>query len=142
MLSCAKQQQTVEEEKEELDLLREKITAARQQGEDLEPERKALGFSLKTVYNERLQANKKQQDFQKDCAQTAEREAAEEAQKAEGLEEKIRDCFGIKGKLESQIEAYSRQEEQSNRETGSKHPWKLRSRNTGNPTADLQPGTG
>ena len=66
MLSCAKQQQTVEEEKEELDLLREKITAARQQGEDLEPERKALGFSLKTVYNERLQANKKQQDFQKD----------------------------------------------------------------------------
>ena len=115
LLSCAKQQQTVEEEKEELDLLREKITAARQQGEDLEPERKALGFSLKTVYNERLQANKKQQDFQKDCAQKAENEAAEEAQKAEGLEEKIRDCFGIKGKLESQIEAYSRQEEQFNR---------------------------
>lgn len=67
------------------------------------------------MYNERLQANKKQQDFQKDCAQKAENEAAEEAQKAEGLEEKIRDCFGIKGKLESQIEAYSRQEEQFNR---------------------------
>ena len=41
-------------------------------------------------------------------------EAEKEAQKVQELEEKIRDCFGKKGKLESQIEAYSRMEEQYN----------------------------
>ena len=114
LLSCARQQQTVEEEKEELDLLREKIAVARQQGEDLEPERKALGFALKNIYENYLHENKNQQSFQVECAQKAGKEAEKEAKTAEELEEKIRDCFGIKGKLESKIEAYSRQEDQFN----------------------------
>lgn len=43
-----------------------------------------------------------------------EKRLTKKAQKIQELEEKIRDCFGKKGKLESQIEAYSRVEEQYN----------------------------
>ena len=114
ILECAKQQQSVSEEKEELDLLREKIAVARQQGADLEPERKALGFALKCIFEERLQENKQQQEIQSESAKQKGKEAEEEARKSEELEEKIRDCFGIKGKLENQIESYTRLEGQYN----------------------------
>ena len=69
----------MEEEKEELDLLREKIAVARQQGEDLEPERKSLGFALKNIYENCLHENKNQQSFQVECAQKAGKEAEKEA---------------------------------------------------------------
>ena len=114
VLICARQQDSVTEEKEELELLREKIKAARQQGADLEPERKALGFALKTFFEQYLRENKEQQDIQSENVQKAGEQAEEERRRVDDLEEKIRDCYGRKGKLESQIEAYSRQEEQFN----------------------------
>ena len=114
VLICARQQDSVTEEKEELELLREKIKAARQQGADLEPERKALGFALKTFFEQYLRENKEQQDIQSENVQKAGEQAEEERRRVDDLEEKIRDCYGRKGKLESQIEAYSRQEKQFN----------------------------
>ncbi len=114
VLICARQQDSVTEEKEELELLREKIKAARQQGADLEPERKALGFALKTFFEQYLRENKEQQDIQSENVQKTGEQAEEERRRVADLEEKIRDCYGRKGKLESQIEAYSRQEEQFN----------------------------
>ena len=114
VLTCARQQDSVTEEKEELEFLREKIKAARQQGADLEPERKALGFALKTFFEQYLRENKEQQDIQSENVQKTGEQAEEERHRIEDLEEKIRDCYGRKGKLESQIELYSRQEEQYN----------------------------
>ena len=114
ILTCARQQNSVAEEKEELDLLREKIKAARQQGTDLEPERKALGSALKAFFEQCLRENKEQQDIQAENVQKTGEQAEEERHRIEDLEEKIRDCYGRKGKLESQIELYSRQEEQYN----------------------------
>lgn len=114
ILLCAKAQKSVAEEQEELELLREKIAVARQQGEDLEPERKALGFSLKTIFQDRIEENQNQQNLQLEKAQESEKNAEAEAEKAEELEEKIRDCFSEKGKLESKIEAFSHAEEQFN----------------------------
>ena len=114
ILICARGQRAADEEKEELELLREKIAVARQQGEDLEPERKALGFLLKGFFEGQLQNNRQQQSIKNERAKKAEEEAFEEERKVQELEEKIRDCFGRKGKLESQIEAYSRIEEQYN----------------------------
>lgn len=114
ILACARGQQSVNEEKGELELLREKIAVARQQGEDLEPERRALGFSLKCFLEGQLRDNRGQQNIQNESAKKAGEEADKKAQKIQELEEKIRDCFGKKGKLESQIEAYSRVEEQYN----------------------------
>ncbi len=114
VLTCARQQDSVTEEKEELEFLREKIKAARQQGADLEPERKALGFALKTFFEQYLRENKEQQDIQSENVQKTGEQAEEERRRVDDLEEKIRDCYGRKGKLESQIEAYSRQEEQFN----------------------------
>lgn len=114
ILACAKQQQSVLEEQGELERLREKIEVSRQQGADLEPERNALGFSLKTVFQEKLKENKAQQEIQNEKIQKAGKEAEEEKKKAEELEEKIRECFNLKGKLESKIENYSRIESQYN----------------------------
>lgn len=114
ILACARGQQSVNEEKGELELLREKIAVARKQGEDLEPERRALGFSLKCFFEGQLRDNRGQQNIQNESAKKAGEEADKKAQKIQELEEKIRDCFGKKGKLESQIEAYSRVEEQYN----------------------------
>ena len=114
ILECARQQQSVSEEKEELDILREKLAVVRQQGVDREPERKALGFALKNFYEACIQENKKQQQMQSESAEKKGKEAEEERRKAEELEEKIRDCFSLKGKLENEIESYSRQEKQYN----------------------------
>ena len=114
ILQCARQQHLVSEEKEELVLLREKIQVARQQGEDLEPERKALGLALKNLFEAYIKDNIKQQDNLSGDIQNKEKEASEEGKRAEELEEKIRDCFSRKGKLESQIDAYSRLESQYN----------------------------
>lgn len=114
ILACARQQEAVTEEKTELALIREKIRAARQQGADLEPERKALGCALKILFEKDIQDNKEQQALQIKKAENSGDEAEKERKKAEELEEKIRDCYGKKGKLESQIEVYSRQEKQFN----------------------------
>ena len=58
--------------------------------------------------------NKEQQNIQSEYIQKTGTQAEEESRRVEDLEEKIRDCYGKKGKLESQIEVYSRQEEQFN----------------------------
>ena len=99
ILQCARQQDSVSEEKGELDLLREKIAVARQQGADLEPERKALGLTLKNIFEERIQDNRQQQENLSENIQKKGKEAQDEANRVEELEEKIRDCFGKKGKL-------------------------------------------
>ena len=114
IFQCARQQDSVSEEKEELNLLREKISVARQQGADLEPERKALGLTLKNIFEERIQDNRQQQENLSENIQKKGKEAQDEAKRSEELEEKIRDCFGRKGKLESQIESYTRLENQYN----------------------------
>ena len=114
ILQCARQQDSVSEEKGELDLLREKIAVARQQGADLEPERKALGLTLKNIFEERIQDNRQQQENLSENIQKKGKEAQDEANRVEELEEKIRDCFGKKGKLESRIESYTRLENQYN----------------------------
>ena len=114
ILECARQQQSVSEEKEELDILREKIIVARQQGADLEPERKALGFALKKFYETCIQDNKEQQQTKSEDAEKKGKEAEEERRRSEELEEKIRDCFSLKGKLENQIVSYTHQEKQYN----------------------------
>ena len=114
ILDCTRQQQSVTEEQTELNLLREKIKVARQQGADLEPERKALGSALKTVFAKKLCDNKEAQNVLNKTILDAGQKAEEEASKSDELEAKIRDCYGRKGKLESQIEIYSRQEEQFN----------------------------
>ena len=79
ILQCARQQDSVSEEKGELDLLREKIAVARQQGADLEPERKALGLTLKNIFEERIQDNRQQQENLSENIQKKGKEAQDEA---------------------------------------------------------------
>ena len=95
ILQCARQQDSVSEEKGELDLLREKIAVARQQGADLEPERKALGLTLKNIFEERIQDNRQQQENLSENIQKKGKEAQDEANRVEELEEKIRKFLAI-----------------------------------------------
>lgn len=69
---------------------------------------------MKNIFEERIQDNRQQQENLSENIQKKGKEAQDEAKRSEKLEEKIRDCFGRKGKLESQIESYTRLENQYN----------------------------
>lgn len=65
----------------------EKIAVARQQGADLEPERKALGLTLKNIFEERIQDNRQQQENLSENIQKKGKEAQDEANRVEEQEE-------------------------------------------------------
>ena len=69
---------------------------------------------MKNIFEERIQDNRQQQENLSENIQKKGKEAQDEANRVEELEEKIRDCFGKKGKLESRIESYTRLENQYN----------------------------
>ena len=57
LLACAKQQKAAEQERGELELIRQKLLVSRQKEEDLEPERKSLGYTLRRYYEGLLEEN-------------------------------------------------------------------------------------
>lgn len=114
LLSCAKQQAAVQEEQEDLDILRQKITLARKQGQDLEPERKALGFSLKCHYENQLKENETRQNDTETKRDKVLEDAAAEAEKIDQLEQKIREIISRKGSLNSLVKGYDKEEERFN----------------------------
>ena len=57
LLACAKQQESVDSEREELELIRQKLLVMQKKEEELEPERNALGKRLRNYYQYKLQEN-------------------------------------------------------------------------------------
>lgn len=114
LLSCAKQQEFVEEEGTELEAVRQKLVVSRKKDEDLEPERKCLGVTLKCHYEGSLKTNgEKQEQNQAEHIRMTE-EIAQEKEKSSALEESIRTLISRAGALGSRVEAYDKQEEQYN----------------------------
>lgn len=114
LLICARQQISVNEEQEELDTIRQKISVARRQGEDLEPERRTLGYTLKCHYETGIHENETQKETVKTQCEKVVREARTEEDKIEELENRIREIISRKGSLESQVKSYDKEEEQYN----------------------------
>nr|WP_294525954.1 hypothetical protein [uncultured Blautia sp.] len=114
LLYCAKQQQVVQEEKEELDAIREKILIARRKEEDWEPEQKSLGYRLKCGYEKLIRENEERQEGIHEQHEKTLSQIALEEKKQEEAGEKLLKINGQIGSLESLIRTYDKDEEAYN----------------------------
>lgn len=111
LLACAKQQESVDSEKEELELLRQKLLVIQKKEEELEPERNALGKRLRNYYEYKLQENDFQTEKNRENQQKVTDQINELQRKSAELEQQIRKAAGEEGGLKSKVQIYNRQEE-------------------------------
>ncbi|MGN1141999.1 MAG: hypothetical protein ACI4TF_12425 [Oliverpabstia sp.] len=111
LLACAKQQESVDSEKEELELLRQKLLVIQKKEEELEPERNALGKRLRNYYEYKLQENDFQTEKNRENQQKVTDQINELQRKSTELEQQIRKAAGEEGGLKSKVQIYDRQEE-------------------------------
>ena len=109
---CAKQQELVDEEKKELEIVRQKLAVSHKKEEELEPERNELGFRLRCGYEQMLEDNQKKQEENQRKRQETSANIKEEEQKIEELEEQLRVGAAKEGALKSKAEIYDQQETQ------------------------------
>lgn len=114
LLACAKQQAAMEEEKQELEVIRQKLAVSRKKDEDMEPERNYLGYVLRCHYEKESEHNREdQKKAEEACAQVQE-DIRNEREKTSALELRIRENLSEEGALKSQVQGYDHQEEQYN----------------------------
>lgn len=114
LFACARKQELLEEEKKELETVRQKILASHQKEEELKPERDRLGAGLSSYYQQMLGANEQRQkenrkQYEENCGRIR-----TEKKKTEKLEESIRLEASREGALKSKADAYDQQEERYN----------------------------
>lgn len=114
LLYCAKQQQVVQEEKEELDAIRQKLLIAQRKEEDWEPEQKSLGYRLKCCYEGLIRENGERQKNIKEQHEKLLSEITCEEKKQEEAGESLLKINGQIGSLESLIRTYDKDEEAYN----------------------------
>lgn len=114
LLFCAKQQEIVMEEDAELEVIRQKLSVFRKKEEELEPERKYLGYRLRCYYETRLEENLTQQRGAEEELEKTAQAIVELKEKIAGYEEGIRSQIGEQGGLTSKVEQYTQEEEQYN----------------------------
>ena len=111
LLACAKQQEAVEEERSELEVVRQKLLAAQKKDEELEPERKLLGGRLRFYYGKKQEENIFRMEENKENQQQTQNRIRELQGKTASLEQEIRQAAVEEGALKSRVQAYDRQEE-------------------------------
>lgn len=111
LLFCAKQQEVVNREKEELELIRQKLLVLQKKEEELEPERRELGSRLCSYYRYQLEENKAGIQENRKNQQQVSGKIGELQTKQEELEQKIRENAVLEGKLKSEVQIYDRREE-------------------------------
>lgn len=116
VLSCAKQQEMVNECKAELEKESQRLLICRQEQEDLEPERNRLGIRLKTYYQFFLtkKEDEKEECFARIDEMNKNRQAEQE--KGEELQTKERELSEQAGALGARIKNFDETEEGFNRE--------------------------
>ena len=107
---CAKQQELVDEEKKELEIVRQKLAVSHKKEEELEPERNELGFLLRCGYEQMLEENQEKQEENQRKRQETSAGIKGEEQKIEELEEQLRVSAAKEGSLKSKAEIYDQQE--------------------------------
>ncbi|MEY8389911.1 hypothetical protein AALA98_00845 [Lachnospiraceae bacterium 45-W7] len=114
VLACAKQQDSVEEEKADWELARQRLLVARERKKDLEPERNCLGYLLRSHYQSALAKNQDSCKENRDNYAKITENIRQEQQVLMDLEESLRQNALHMGELKTKIAAYDRQEEQFN----------------------------
>ena len=114
LLVCAKWQASVDEEKKEWDVAREKLSLHRKKVQDLEPEQKGLGYTLKCYYQERLEDNRTKEEKNQQENNRISQEMRQEKEKSETLRQEMLEAVSRQGALSSQADVYDQQEENYN----------------------------
>ena len=111
LLACAKQQESVDSEREELELIRQKLLVMQKKEEELEPERNALGKRLRNYYQYKLQENNLLTEDNRENQKKVTGQISELQRKSAELEAQIRKAAGEEGGLKTKVQIYDRQEE-------------------------------
>lgn len=109
---CAKQQEFADDEKKELETVRQKLAVSHKKEEELEPERNELGFRLRCHYERMLEGNKQKQEENQQKRQETSANIKGEEQKKEELEAQLRAGASREGALKSKSDIYDQQEGQ------------------------------
>lgn len=118
LMACARQQEKLQEEKEELDLIQQKLSVFREQEKELEPERNQLGYALKGYYQKEIEVNQKEQETNHAHMLQLSEQISQEKAAVRTLEQQIREAVSQKGALESKVQSYDQQEERYNQRYG------------------------
>lgn len=116
LLECASRQEAVDQDRRELTAVREQFEVARQKGEDLEPERRRLGYALRRHYEEACAMwQEKLRENGKAAAAAADELAAEQS-KAAKLQESMVENARQTGERKSGLQVFSQRESHFNRQ--------------------------
>ncbi len=114
LLFCAKQEQALKEEEEELTYVRQRLQVVRKKEEDLEPERKELGYILRCWYAMLAEKNQeKSLQNEKDCRRILE-DIVKERVKLSDLSQKLYENASKEGTLKSNTLFYDEREDEYN----------------------------
>lgn len=111
LLACAKQQEAVDREQEELELIRQRLLVLQKKEEELEPERRELGSRLCFYYQYELKENETGIEENRKKQQMISDETEELHRKETDLEQQIHKTAVEEGELRSRVQLYDRREE-------------------------------
>ncbi len=115
LLACARQQKEAEQEREDLELVRQRLLISRKKEEDLEPERNHLGRTLRRYYEGRLEENETKKSENEEASRIVAGELADVEEGLAVLSEGLIQNAAREGGLRSAAASYDRTEEDYNR---------------------------
>lgn len=115
LLACARQQKAAEQEREDLELVRQRLLISRKKEEDLEPERNHLGRTLRRYYEGRLEENETKKSENEEASRIVAGELADVEEGLAVLSEGLIQNAAREGGLRSAAASYDRTEEDYNR---------------------------
>ncbi|MCI8884838.1 MAG: hypothetical protein HFG87_02510 [Dorea sp.] len=115
LLACARQQKAAEQEREDLELVRQRLLISRKKEEDLAPERNHLGHTLRRYYEGRLEENETKKSENEEASRIVAGELADVEEGLAVLSEGLMQNAAREGGLRSAAASYDRTEEDYNR---------------------------
>lgn len=110
VLECARVQEETDEEHAELVRARQKLEVSRKKEEDLEPERKSLGYTLKQHYQKEILENEEKSEKNQALLLENQDQIRAEKEKREALQGEILEKTARQGALKSRIAVYDEKE--------------------------------
>ena len=118
LFSCARQQAQVDGNRMEYETARQRMEASKQEDEELEPERQRIGGILKRNYQERLEAQVRQEeDRKRECRETQDA-VRQEKEKMEEMQAQLLKLSSELGELRARSRGYDEKESAYNRKYG------------------------
>ena len=107
---CAKQQEMVDEDRQEWEIRKEKAAIVREREEDLEPERYRIGGLLCDYYRKQIEDNKERQIKISNQKIQIKDDVAQQKERLENYREEIKKIIEQKGGLRSLVRNYDNTE--------------------------------